>query len=64
MMFHSSELMPGGSPFRPDAASVADLLATLDAFFAHVRRVGDDFGTLGELAEDIIAGPPPPTRPV
>jgi hypothetical protein len=64
MMFHSSELMPGGSPFRPDAESVAGLLADLDSFFTHVRRRGDGFATLGGLAEEILAGPPLPTRPV
>ena len=64
MMFHSSELMPGGSPFRPDAASITDLLACLDTFFSHVRRLGDGFATLGQLAEDVTASPPLATRSV
>jgi hypothetical protein len=64
MMFHSSELMPGGSPFRPDAASITDLLACLDAFFSHVRRLGDGFATLGRLAEEVTAGPPLATMSV
>ena len=50
MMFHSSELMPGGSPFRPDAQSVRDLLACLDAFFGFVARGGGEFSTLTPLA--------------
>ena len=64
MMFHSSELMPGGSPFRPDAGSVRDLLACLDTFFAHVRALGDGFGTLTGLAAEIKAGPTLETRPL
>jgi hypothetical protein len=64
MMFHSSELMPGGSPFRPDAASVTGLLSDLDTFFAYVRRAGGGFATLGELAAEVLAGPPLPTRKV
>jgi hypothetical protein len=62
MMFHSSELMPGGSPFRPDAVSVRDLLTCLDTFFTHVRRLGDGFATLSRLAADVTAGPPPAAR--
>ena len=58
MMFHSSELMPGGSPFRPDAQSVRDLLGCLDRFFAHVRACGEEFATLGGLATEVLAGPP------
>ena len=50
MMFHSSELMPGGSPFRPDAPSVTDLLGCLDALFAHVLRDGGEPATLTGLA--------------
>jgi hypothetical protein len=64
MMFHSSELMPGGSPFRPDTASVAGLLSDLDTFFSHVRRTGGGFATLGELAAEVLDGPPLPTRQV
>ena len=33
MMFHSSELMPGGSPHRGTRRSVTELLAMLDEFF-------------------------------
>jgi hypothetical protein len=58
MMFHSSELMPGGSPFRPDARSVRDLLNCLDTFFTHVARCGGGFATLSELAGVILSGPP------
>jgi len=50
MMFHSSELMPGGSPYRPTPRSVAALLALLDRFFAFVRAEGGAFLTLTEAA--------------
>lgn len=53
MMFHSSELMPGGSPFRPDARSVRELLACLDEFFTFVRRQGGGFATLTGMAQDL-----------
>ncbi len=53
MMFHSSELMPGGSPFRKDARSVRELLESLDAFFSTVRAAGGAFATLSAMAEDL-----------
>jgi hypothetical protein len=37
MIFHSSELMPGGSQFFPDRASVVELLGCLDRFWSFVR---------------------------
>lgn len=55
MMFHSSELMPGGSPFRPDAQSVRELLKGLDAFFCFVRRHGGSFSTLTAMAAELDA---------
>ena len=50
MMFHSSELMPGGSPFRPDAASVAGLLECLDTVFAALVVASAEFRALTPLA--------------
>jgi hypothetical protein len=50
LMFHSSELMPGGSPFRKDDRSVRDLLACLEAFLAFVRQEGGEFVTLTHAA--------------
>jgi len=55
MMFHSSELMPGGSPFRPDAASVRNLLDCLDAFFAFVCADGGEPVTLSAMAAGVRA---------
>jgi hypothetical protein len=46
MMFHSSELMPGGTPYRPTDESVDDLFECMDGFFRHVRRDGGEFSTL------------------
>ena len=50
MMFHSSELMPGGSPFRPDRESVRTLLECLESFFSSVREHGGTFSTLTAMA--------------
>ena len=55
MMFHSGELMPGGSPFLPDAQLVRDLLACLDAFFGFVVRSGGEFSMLTPLAARLLA---------
>lgn len=55
MMFHSSELMPGGSPFWPDARSVRNLLTSLDALFSLLRREGGEFSTLTGLATGLDA---------
>jgi hypothetical protein len=50
MMLHSSELMPGGSPFRPDQAAVRELLDTLDSFLGFAREAGAVSSTLTEAA--------------
>jgi hypothetical protein len=50
MKLHSSELMPGGSPYRPDAASIRDLRSCLDGFFTCVRRSGGGFASLTSAA--------------
>ena len=55
LMFHSSELMPGGSPYRPTQASVDELLALLDALFASLRRRGHGFVTLGAAGRELRA---------
>lgn len=57
MMFHSSELMPGCSPYRPTAASVRDLHACLDRFFGYVRACGGQFVGLTKAARAIADGP-------
>jgi len=50
MMLHSSELMPGGSPFRPDEESVRQLLGLLDSFFRFVAERGVEFQTMTAAA--------------
>jgi len=52
-MFHSSELMPGCSKYRPDNQSVEDLFCLLDSFFAllSLRRIGS--ATLSEAASEV-----------
>lgn len=49
LMFHSSSLMPGGSPYVPDAASVDRFLDRLAALFEYCLRVRG-------LATDTMSG--------
>jgi hypothetical protein len=53
MMLHSSELIPGGSPYRPTRRSITALLATLDEFFRFVRRMGGAPVSLSEGARRV-----------
>ena len=50
MMLHSSELMPGGSPYYPDRTSVERLYMKLRELFGYVERDGVKGMTLGEFA--------------
>jgi hypothetical protein len=51
IIFHSSELLPGGSPYTPDEASVARFLADLGALFEHLTsRLGARGQTYAEFA--------------
>ncbi len=54
MILHSSELMPGGSPFRPDKESVAELLQMLEEFLAFVRRDAGAATTLTSLGRALL----------
>ena len=58
MMFHSSELMPNGSPHNLTGASVDDLHARLDQTFAFLAREGVTGVTLGDYAEAVRRFPP------
>lgn len=52
MLFHSSELVPGGSPYHRDEASVDGFFAKLDAVFSHVMgELGARAVTYRECAE-------------
>ena len=54
-MFHSSELMPGASPYRPTRASVDQLLVLLDELFGRARRRGHTFVTLSAAGRELAA---------
>jgi hypothetical protein len=56
MMFHSSELLPGGSPFRPTAESIRALYRCLTEFFREVRAGGGSFIGLTAAARELSAG--------
>jgi len=62
MMFHSSELMPGASPYRPTRRSVTGLLATLDEFFRFVVRAGGTPVTMSRGARRVLAAGTPERR--
>lgn len=58
-IIHSSEFMPGGSPYFPRADDVERLFADLDTLFAHARE-GYRGMTVGEFARAFKdAGPVP-----
>ncbi|MCK4614027.1 MAG: deacetylase [Thermoplasmata archaeon] len=50
MMLHSSELMPGGSPYNPDERSVERLYKKLETLFSYVSNDGTTANTLKEFA--------------
>jgi hypothetical protein len=54
-MFHSSELMPGASPYRPDEASVDVLMSLLDGLFGFARQRGHSFVTLSAAGRELAA---------
>lgn len=54
MMFHSSELMPGCSKYRPDTDSVEKLYELLELFFIKLRYKNIASVTLAEAAKNFI----------
>jgi peptidoglycan/xylan/chitin deacetylase (PgdA/CDA1 family) len=52
MMFHSSELMPGGSPYHVDEAAVERLYQKLERVFGHLQHERCTGVTLTEFAQD------------
>jgi len=54
-MVHSSELMPGASPYRPTPASVDELLSLLEGLFGAARRRGHAFCTLSAAGRELAA---------
>ena len=55
MMLHSSELMPGGSPYNRTPAAVDDLFHRLERTFAHLASCGVKGMTLTEFARSCSA---------
>jgi hypothetical protein len=53
LTFHSSELMPGGSPYNPTPESIEDLFLRLDGFLSHLRSDGVESATLTEAGEHV-----------
>lgn len=56
LMFHSSELMPGGSPYNPDAAAVEAMYVQLEALFARLKARGVHGATLRAFAAPYLSG--------
>lgn len=56
LMFHSSELMPGGSPFWPDRQAVRRLYSMLEGFLWLLHRQGVEFPSLTALSEGMDQG--------
>jgi len=50
LMFHSSELMPGGAPHNPTPEAVEGLYARLNDLFEHLTTLGVEGVTLSECA--------------
>jgi hypothetical protein len=55
LTLHSSELMPGGSPYNRTEAAVNDLHGRLERFLVFLRSKGVEGTTLGR-ARDLLAG--------
>ena len=53
MMFHSSELMPGCSKYRPDEQSIEELYLMLESFFLTLDSFGVEAVTLTNAAKEL-----------
>ena len=56
MMFHSSELMPGGSESFPTAGSIERMFGMLESTFAHLAKAGCAGITLSDFAQKYASG--------
>ncbi|MFN8548678.1 MAG: deacetylase [Candidatus Eisenbacteria bacterium] len=56
LMFHSSELMPGGSPYNPDPAAIERLYRLFESLFASLADDRLEGATLTEFAQPYLAG--------
>lgn len=59
LTFHSSELMPGGSPYNRTPDAIESLYARLDGFFSYLRGQGVRGATLTEIADGLDAAATP-----
>ena len=53
LMFHSSELLPGGSPYNATPADVDHVFERLDRLFAYLRRLQVQGTTLSAFAQSM-----------
>ena len=60
VLFHSSEILPGGSPYSPDPPSVARFLDRLKRLFQHAT---ESLGAVGRTYAEFAASQPAPGRP-
>jgi len=56
MTLHSSELMPGASPYNKTEASIEDLFVRLEGYLTFIQTHGVEAATLSEAAERLSAG--------
>jgi len=56
LTFHSSELMPGGSPYNPTEESIEGLYDRLEEFLSYLRSENVRSVTLGEARDLLAAG--------
>lgn len=64
LMFHSSELLAGASPYRPSQSDVDELLGLLNGLFAWLQARGHEFATLTAAARAVAADGPLPVKEV
>ncbi len=57
VLFHSSEILPGGSPYNPDPPSVASFLDRLERLFQHAT---ESLGAVGRTYAEFAASQPGP----
>ena len=62
LMFHSSELMPGGSPYNPDSKSIERLYSLFEALFGALASRRLEGATLAEFAQPYLSGAKPASR--
>ena len=53
-MIHSSELMPGGSPYFNDSNAIDKMYDTMDELFAFARKLGYEGETLESYTKQFL----------